>query len=152
MRNKWTSNKCYKRRKVNGSDCSILRYLSTIEGWCPVPENKNYWLEDLYHNSKDEKVLFSHLFVTWPLKQPIKRYFFLVDSSSRKLGQVTDHVERNEAYEVDLQPNFTDAEEVEVRKRCTVQTLERFRNFSKIYKEKSLKIWVATEFWSIVSW
>jgi len=57
MRNKWTSNKCYKRRKVNGSDCSILRYLSTIEGWCPVPENKNYWLEDLYHNSKDEKIV-----------------------------------------------------------------------------------------------
>ncbi|KAK3760854.1 hypothetical protein RRG08_034695 [Elysia crispata] len=35
MRRLWKSDPCYRGYGVNGSDCSIIRYLSEVEGFCP---------------------------------------------------------------------------------------------------------------------
>ncbi|KAJ8320973.1 hypothetical protein KUTeg_002560 [Tegillarca granosa] len=39
MRGMWQVDPCYRSYGVDGSDCSILNYLSEVEGWCP----KNNW-------------------------------------------------------------------------------------------------------------
>ncbi|CAK8689578.1 unnamed protein product [Clavelina lepadiformis] len=35
MRAKWNSDSCYAEWGVDGSDCSIIHYLSEVEHWCP---------------------------------------------------------------------------------------------------------------------
>jgi len=49
MKERWTSDKCYGEWGVDGSECSIVKYLSEVENWCPklpsnqksLPEEKN---------------------------------------------------------------------------------------------------------------
>ena len=35
MKERWTSDKCYGEWGVDGSECSIVKYLSEVESWCP---------------------------------------------------------------------------------------------------------------------
>ncbi|CAH8443061.1 unnamed protein product [Dicrocoelium dendriticum] len=40
LKTHWESHPCYAKLGVDGSECSVLRYLSEIEGICPVMENR----------------------------------------------------------------------------------------------------------------
>lgn len=44
LRTHWKSHRCYAELGVDGSECSILRYLSETEGVCPVAEGRKHFL------------------------------------------------------------------------------------------------------------
>ena len=39
MKKRWNSDECYVKMGVDGSECSIVKYLSEVESWCPKPAN-----------------------------------------------------------------------------------------------------------------
>ena len=50
MKEKWKSDKCYAELGVDGTECSILKYLSEAEHWCPRLSDGHTPLFESSHN------------------------------------------------------------------------------------------------------
>ena len=55
----WSSDPCYKKYGVDGSDCSFLIYLSEVETWCPKLKWRKQTPKSLLVNSERPKVQFN---------------------------------------------------------------------------------------------
>uniref|UniRef100_A0A3Q0KJT2 alpha-1,6-mannosyl-glycoprotein 6-beta-N-acetylglucosaminyltransferase n=1 Tax=Schistosoma mansoni TaxID=6183 RepID=A0A3Q0KJT2_SCHMA len=42
LRRSWQTHSCYAELGVDGSECSIFRYLSEVEGFCPIMDNRKF--------------------------------------------------------------------------------------------------------------
>ncbi|XP_033629093.1 alpha-1,6-mannosylglycoprotein 6-beta-N-acetylglucosaminyltransferase A-like isoform X1 [Asterias rubens] len=55
MKEMWSSDPCYKKYGVDGSDCSFLIYLSEVETWCPKLKWRKQTPKSLLVNSERPK-------------------------------------------------------------------------------------------------
>ena len=51
MKAKWTSDKCYGEWGVDGSECSIVKYLSEVERFCPKLPSSNQKTPSIVKNT-----------------------------------------------------------------------------------------------------
>jgi len=56
MREMWKTDRCYAEWGVDGGDCSIIKYLSEVEHFCPPPVNINTTQSRLENEPEFERV------------------------------------------------------------------------------------------------
>ncbi|KAG5454426.1 Alpha-1,6-mannosylglycoprotein 6-beta-N-acetylglucosaminyltransferase A [Clonorchis sinensis] len=88
LRTHWKSHSCYEELGVDGSDCSIVRYLSEVEGHCPAIENRRTALTRPQAKVRTDLSGLLHLI---PVdKQHQFSYKFIYDRLTRLWPEMTD--------------------------------------------------------------